>query len=60
MIGLNRARHQIPGLARKWVWIRELAREDLAAFSVSVCLETFRSRGGGVGKIFRENLDQKH
>ena len=47
-------------LERKLVWIRGLAGEDLGTFPLSVCLETFNSRGGGVGKNFVENLDQKY
>ena len=47
-------------LERKLVWIRGLAGEDLGTFPLSVCLETFNSRGGGVGKNVVENLDQKY
>ena len=60
MIGLSRARPQIPGFERKWVWIRGLAGEDLGTFPLSVCLETFNSRGGGVGNIFVGNLNQQY
>ena len=60
MIGLSRARPEIPGFERKWVWIRGLAGEDLGTFPLSVCLETLNSRGGGVGKNVVENLDQTY